>query len=412
MSTDDLSSPLGQQSARRRRRLRLPFSGVQFVTVTTGAFVLGFAGFAIFNTNPMGGEPITRVELKPVATPEAGKPGAVAKVESTPVATPDSQRTITIIDGSSGARTSVQLPGGGASGADSNADVPAAEIDSRLLETSRYGLVPISADGLKPFEVYASTAGPVAAKASTLPVVAVVVGGLGVGAAKSNDAILRLPPEITLGFTPYGNDTSKLVETARANRHEVLLQVPMEPFDYPDNDPGPQTLLATATKDQNLDRLTWHMSRFQGYIGIANFMGARFVATDAALQPIIDDANKRGLAYFDDGSSPRSTAGAAANSRAMPFARADVTLDAAPSSAEIDAALGRLERLARERGTAIGVASALPISIERLSAWAKTLESRGILLVPLSLAMQRPQLTPRLNASILYPDAVMPNGAP
>ena len=89
---------------------------------------------------------------------------------------------------------------------------------------------------------------------------------------------------------------TKLAERARAQRHEILLQVPMEPFDYPDNDPGPQTLLSTLGAEQNLDRLHWHLSRFQGYAGIANFMGARFVVSDNVMQPIVRDAAKRGLA--------------------------------------------------------------------------------------------------------------------
>ncbi len=107
---------------------------------------------------------------------------------------------------------------------------------------------------------------------------------------------MKLPPAVTLAFTPYGSDPGKLAERARAQRHEILLQIPMEPFDYPDNDPGPQTLLATLGPEQNLDRLYWHLSRFQGYAGIANFMGARFVATDAVMQPVIREAAKRGWA--------------------------------------------------------------------------------------------------------------------
>ena len=31
---------------------------------------------------------------------------------------------------------------------------------------------------------------------------------------------------------------------ARAAGHELFLEVPLEPFDYPDNDPGPQTTRA------------------------------------------------------------------------------------------------------------------------------------------------------------------------
>src|SRR6201992_4398613 len=112
-------------------------------------------------------------------------------------------------------------------------------------------------------------------------------------------------------FTPYGSDPGKLAEKARAQRHEIFLQIPMEPYDYPDNDPGPQTLLASLGPEENLDRMFWHLGRIQGYAGITNFMGARFVATDAAMTPVIREAAKRGLGYFDDGSGPASAPGSA-----------------------------------------------------------------------------------------------------
>ncbi|MGC2179959.1 MAG: divergent polysaccharide deacetylase family protein, partial [Bradyrhizobium sp.] len=134
--------------------------------------------------------------------------------------------------------------------------------------------------------------------------------------------------------------------------------------------------------------LYWHLSRFQGYAGIANFMGARFVATDTAMAPIVKEAAKRGLGYFDDGSA-RSVAPSLMAAQAVPFARADVTIDGVPTSAEIDRQLAKLEGLAKERGLAVGVASALPISIERITAWTKTLDSHGVLLVPLTTAMMK-----------------------
>ena len=261
-----------------------------------------------------------------------------------------------------------------------------AGIDQRLLEKSRYGMIPVvAADGLKPFTAYAAEADR--ARAAKMPVVAIVIGGLGVGAAKTTEAIMKLPPAVTLAFTPYGSDPAKLAGQARAQRHEILLQVPMEPFDYPDNDPGPKTLLTTLGAEQNVDRLYWHLSRFQGYAGIANFMGGRFVVADTAMKPIIQEAAKRGLGYLDDGSAPRSVAPALAAAQAMPFAQADLTIDTVPTAVEIDRTLAKLEDLAKQRGIAVGIASALPVSIERLGAWAKTLESHGIMLVPLTTAM-------------------------
>ena len=394
-TADDLSTPLGQQTARRKRRFRLPFTGIQALAVLLGLFLAVFAGFAIFGDNPLGGEPVARIALRPPATPAgqgeksamappgAAEPGAKS---ATKQAAPAEQKTVTIIDGSSGKRQDVVIGGDAADKAEADkAPAMMAGVEQRLLEKSRYGMIPTMFEGLKPFTVYAAEADR--AKAAKMPVVSIVVAGLGVGAAKTTDAIMKLPSAVTLAFTPYGSDPSKLAERARAQRHEILLQIPMEPFDYPDNDPGPQTLLTTLSPDANLDRLYWHLSRFQGYAGIANFMGARFVVTDAVMQPIIREAAKRGLGYLDDGSAPRSTAPALAAAQAMPFAKADFAIDAVPTAAEIDRALARLENLAKERGIAIGVASALPISIERIGVWIKALESRGIMLVPLTTAM-------------------------
>ena len=173
-------------------------------------------------------------------------------------------------------------------------------------------------------------------------------------------------------------------ERKRGN-HEVLLQAPMEPFDYPDNDPGPQTLLTSLTPEQNIDRLHWQMSRFQGYVGIVSFMGARFTASETALAPIMRETAKRGLIYVDDGASSRSVAGQLAGSQNLPFAKTDVVIDTVPTAVEIDRALARLEITARDHGTAVGLATALPGTVTRIAEWAKKAEARGFILVPITM---------------------------
>ncbi|TYO66432.1 divergent polysaccharide deacetylase family protein [Bradyrhizobium hipponense] len=397
-TADDLSAPLGQDKPRRKRRLRLPFTAMQMLAVLLGLFLVTFAGFAIFNKDPLGGEPMTRLAIgEPKATDKAteqkpaasdhGQEGKQETKEAPKPAASGEHKTVTIIDGSSGARHDVVIGGDAADKSEAASMAPPVMtgVDQKLLEKSRYGMIPVVAGGLKPFTVYAADADR--AKTAKMPVVAIVIGGLGVGAAKTTDAIMKLPPAVTLAFTPYGSDPGKLAERARAQRHEIFLQIPMEPYDFPDNDPGPQTLLTSLSADQNMDRLYWHLSRMQGYAGITNFMGARFVATETAMQPIIREAAKRGLGFFDDGSSPRSIAPQAAASLAMPFGKGDIAIDVVPTPAEIDRALNKLEAAARERGVAVGTASALPVSIERIGTWTKTLSDRGILLVPLTTAM-------------------------
>ncbi|WP_063684983.1 divergent polysaccharide deacetylase family protein [Bradyrhizobium stylosanthis] len=397
-TADDLSAPLGQDKPRRKRRLRLPFTAMQLLAVLLGLFLVTFAGFAIFNKDPLGGEPMTRIAIREPSKAADEKPaasghGAESKPEGKHEAKeapkqPGEQKTVTMIDGSTGARHDVVIGAGDAADKGDAASAPPpvmAGIDPKLLEKSRYGMIPAISGDLKPFNVYAADADR--AKAAKMPVVAIVIGGLGVGAAKTTDAIMKLPAAVTLAFTPYGADPGKLAERARAQRHEIFLQIPMEPYDFPDNDPGPQTLLTSLSPDQNMDRLYWHLSRMQGYAGLTNFMGARFVATEPAMQPIIREAAKRGLGFFDDGSSPRSIAPQAAANASVPFGKGDIAIDVVPTPAEIDRALTKLESAARERGVAVGTASALPVSIDRVSAWTKTLGDRGILLVPLTTAM-------------------------
>jgi len=397
-TADDLSAPLGQDKPRRKRRLRLPFTAMQLLAVLLGLFLVTFAGFAIFNKDPLGGEPMTRIAIREPnkaadEKPAASGHGSESKPESKHEAKEapkqaGEQKTVTMIDGSTGARHDVVIGAGDAADKGEAASAPPpvmAGIDPKLLEKSRYGMIPVVAGDLKPFNVYAADADR--AKAAKMPVVAIVIGGLGVGAAKTADAIMKLPAAVTLAFTPYGADPGKLAERARAQRHEIFLQIPMEPYDFPDNDPGPQTLLTSLSPDQNMDRLYWHLSRMQGYAGLTNFMGARFVATEPAMQPIIREAAKRGLGFFDDGSSPRSIAPQAAANASVPFGKGDIAIDVVPTPAEIDRALSKLESAARERGVAVGTASALPVSIDRVSAWTKTLGDRGILLVPLTTAM-------------------------
>jgi polysaccharide deacetylase 2 family uncharacterized protein YibQ len=392
--TDDLNKPLGT-SRKKKKPFVLPIPVVtRTIAGLLGLCVAVLAGWILFVDDPFGGEPMVVVgtHSQPSQATKAGQPAAPAKPEATPTALADGEkpaaRTVTIIDGSTGKRQEVTVGQSGPSAEKKSeiktapkADIP---IDQRLIDTSRHGAIPkIAPDGARPSEIYARPVKPQAGHAD-LPRIAIVIDGLGIGANGTAEALAKLPPAVTYAFAPYGTDLERWVARARGEGHEVLLQVGMEPFDYPDNDPGPQTLLTSFTADQNIDRLHWFLSRFQGYVGVASLMGARFTATDQALSPVLREIGKRGLIYFDDGKSPRSVAGQISGANNVAFVKADAVLDAVPTASDIDNALIRLEAAARNRGVAVGAASALPVSIERIAQWAKGAEGRGILLVPVS----------------------------
>ncbi len=252
--------------------------------------------------------------------------------------------------------------------------------DPALVKSTDSGPLPVIApDGRTPLQVYARPY-----KSTGRPRIAVVVSSLGLSQATTVAAIQQLPGGVTLAFAPYGRNLQDYVNQARAAGHEVLLQVPMEPMDYPTNDPGPHTLLTSLTINNNLKRLDWLLGRFTGYVGVVNFMGGRFTAAESHIRPILEALRDRGLMFLDARASSSSAANSAAVKIGLTIAVSDRVLDAIASRAAIDARLLELERLASASGGAIGIGFPYPVTIERLAQWTRVMGDRGYDLVPIS----------------------------
>lgn len=371
---NDLSTPLTGRKRRTRERsgpFHFPLARLLFAIIV---LVLGGV--------------VLRVVL--VDDPDGGRPSAEVAITSTrdgnSVANAVASRPATIIADPqqfpAGATPEVGMDPAASADA-SDAGRPAILPD--LSEETANGPIPrMSSTGLTPYLAYRRPAPTLAGNA---PRIALIVTGLGINEQGSLDAVDALPADVTLAFAPYGRSLANSVSAARAAGHEVMLEVPMEPFDYPQNDPGPHTILTGDSPRANLDKLFWLMARFGGYFGVINNMGARFTASAADMGPILEEFGARGLGYIDDGGSNRSVAAQLAEANKVPFARASLMVDANPARTSILAALASLEAQALESGSAIGIVSALPISVQAVSDWTRELDAKGIALVPASALM-------------------------
>ena len=259
--------------------------------------------------------------------------------------------------------------------------------ESALLETGPYGLLPrISDDGRRPFDAYARPSVAIGGQ----PVrIAIIVGGIGINQAGTEIALERLPGEVSLALAPYGDNLAVWAARGREAGHELLLQIPLEPLDFPFTDPGPHTLLVDDPVADNIDRLNWLMAQFATYAGVVPYAGSRFLGDEDAMAPIIDAIAARGLLFVDEGSTALSRSGDAA-AGVLPFAKADLVLDQDLDPVAIAARLAQLETIARQRGLAIASASAFPVTIEQIMLWAAGAADRGIVLVPVSALANDP----------------------
>ncbi|MBB1249712.1 divergent polysaccharide deacetylase family protein [Rhizobium sp. G21] len=256
----------------------------------------------------------------------------------------------------------------------------AAFPDEALIENTPDGKLPIvAADGTRPFDRYAR---PWSGARGTR--IAIVVAGLGLSQTGTQKALQALPEEITLAFAANGNSLSRWAPEARRTGHEILLQAPMEPFDYPDNDPGPLTLTHDQSEARNLDLLHQGMGKMTNYTGVMNYLGGRFLSDAEASEPVMRDIARRGLMFLDDGTSTQSLSPVYAKAYGMPLAFADLVLDQEVNHGAILAKLDDLERIALRKGSAIGVASAFDDSVAAIAEWSREAGRRGIEIVGVS----------------------------
>jgi uncharacterized protein len=252
----------------------------------------------------------------------------------------------------------------------------------------------LGADGRAPMQVYAAGYDPT----DTRPRIAILLSDIGMSQQDSEDAIRSLPPAVSLAFSPYAIRPDPLLEAARAGGHEMLLSIPMEPPNYPINDAGNFALKTGDPAAANALRLEWAMSRISGYVGataaLGRLHGERFAGAADQMAPVLEELAGRGLLYVDS----RTGLAARSGGSLPPMRSVDLVIDALPVRTEIEAKLAQLEQVARDRGSALGLAdSPVPVTVERLAAWLTTLSQHGLALVPVSaLILPAPRPAARL----------------
>lgn len=250
-----------------------------------------------------------------------------------------------------------------------------------LREQTEAGWLPvIAADGRLPAREYArpSRAAP------DQPRVALVVGGLGINRRLTLQAIADLPADVTLSFSANSADLQSLINIARADGHEALIEVPMEPYEWGRYKAEPNTLATDAPPEQNLASLNATLARASGYFGVINYQGAKFATQTEAVTPVVEALKARGLAVIEDASLPRSVIGPAARQAGALYTQAVSVIDAETQASAIEAELAKLESEALANGSALGSGYAYPVTIDTIVDWIDRMESKGFALVPAS----------------------------
>lgn len=263
---------------------------------------------------------------------------------------------------------------------------PPIEAEPELIEVADGLRLPrIADDGRRSYTAYARADDAAATGGAAAIDVAILVTDLGLDAERLTQS-MALPADIGLAQTPYGAYLADWQRHARRLGHEVLLELPLQAADHPVSDLGPLALGPVQAPAELIDGTRRIAARSEAFLGFVAASGA-FGAAPERFSPVAVELARRGLGLVELG-EPLLAATARANGVA--YANAKGPLDAVPDAAAIDAALLRLEDVARRDGRALAYVQPYPLTFDRIWHWAQDLEDRGMRLVPVSRFLAEP----------------------
>lgn len=231
------------------------------------------------------------------------------------------------------------------------------------------------------WQQYAKKTGPLAPNKSRI---AIVLQDIGFQTSNLGELLNIIHENTTLSLNPYNQEIMSTARYANTKNFEMMVMMPMEPRNYPVADPGPQALLTTLSRSSNMQRANWVLERFDSYIGVSNHMGGAFLRQSKGLEPVFDILAERGLIFLNTLGLEKNIGERTAEEKKAPYISVDLVVDEILIEEDIQRQLQSLELLSQEFGYAIGLLNPYPLSIKQYQAWAKTLESKNIEIVPLS----------------------------
>ena len=172
-------------------------------------------------------------------------------------------------------------------------------------------------------------------------------------------------------------------EAAQAGM-EVILDLPMEPYRFPEVDPGPGALLMTMSAQELQAQVGAHLASVPGAVGVTNHMGSRMTEDRARMRTVLEVLAGRRLFLVDGLASNLSLAYDEAKALGLRAGRRQIIVDHKGGEAGDRVRWDEVAWWAERRGEVIVIAHGHPLTARLLREFVPRWEARGIRLVPVS----------------------------
>jgi polysaccharide deacetylase 2 family uncharacterized protein YibQ len=224
---------------------------------------------------------------------------------------------------------------------------------------------------------------PAPSDPASAPRVAVIVDDLG---ARRDvfDPLRDIRRPLTVAILPGLPLSGWTAREAAQAGMEVILDLPMEPYRFPEVDPGPGALLMAMGPQELQAQVGAHLASVPGAVGVTNHMGSRMTEDRARMRTVLEVLAGRRLFLVDGLASNLSVAYDEAKALGLRAGRRQIVVDHAAGEAGDRARWDEVAWWAERRGEVIVIAHGHPLTARLLREYVPRWEARGIRLVPVS----------------------------
>ena len=215
------------------------------------------------------------------------------------------------------------------------------------------------------------------------PRIAIIIDDLGYERV-AGERTIALPGPITCAILPDSPRAEWLARAANAEGKEVIVHLPMQAANHTGKT-EPRSLTMDMSRAGFSETFDQAFNAVPHAVGVNNHRGSLLTRHPGSMRWLMEEISAReSLFFLDSYTTHHSVAMQIASENGVTAIKRDVFLDAVPSLEAIEYQFERLERIAAERGVAIGIGHPYDVTLTFLEQALPELEQEGFELVPLS----------------------------
>jgi hypothetical protein len=156
--------------------------------------------------------------------------------------------------------------------------------------------------------------------------VAIIIDDLG-SDLKAVRELLAIDAPIAFSILPYGSHSAEAAEIAHRAGREVVLHLPMEPHNFPEENPGEGALFLQMDDGELVKQIEMDLEAIPHIRGVNNHMGSRFMENEAKLSVVMQRIKEKRLFFVDSMTTANSKGREVAEKKGVPFAARKIFID-------------------------------------------------------------------------------------